>query len=150
MANGAKNEMTLPDCDPYLGRRKYGVSMYGTLCMEPAAEQNRLLFTTPTMKSWSTDAWFVWLSIALIIALCGIGCVFQSCRWYRRIKHRHEREERCKREDGMLRMISSMYRKRSQSASQQRAGVSPASHASYTCSEPLIVHDASDDAEVSE
>ncbi|GET86979.1 unspecified product [Leishmania tarentolae] len=83
--------VTLPNCDADLGREEYVVNNFGTLCMEPAAEQNQMLYTMPTVKSWSRDFWYVWLMIVIIFFFCAIGCALQSFRWYRRIKHRHER-----------------------------------------------------------
>ncbi|CAG9571109.1 hypothetical_protein [Leishmania major strain Friedlin] len=133
---------TLPGCDAYLGRKEYVVSKYGTLCMEPAAEQNRLLYTMPTMKSWSRDLWYVWLIIGSIVVLCGMGCAFQSFRWYRRIKHRHERGERCRRTSGML-FLSSLYHKRITSASQRRSETCPSPRLSES---PATRDDEADDS----
>ncbi|KAK7198877.1 hypothetical protein NESM_000854200 [Novymonas esmeraldas] len=104
---------TIPDCDPYVGQQEYPITSYGKLCMEPAVDQNKMWYDMPTVRSWSRSFWYVWFIIGLIIAFCIIGCIFQSLRWYRRIKHRHERESRSKRVDGLLRVVSSMYRKKS-------------------------------------
>ncbi|CAC9466533.1 hypothetical_protein [Leishmania infantum] len=141
MADSKGRGVTLPGCDAYLGRKEYVVSKYGTLCMEPAAEQNRLLYAMPTVKSWSRDLWYVWLIIGIIVILCSMGCAFQSFRWYRRIKHRHERGERCRRTSGMLFLMSSLSHKRTKSASQGRSEACPSPRLSESPSESPATRD---------
>lgn len=147
MTNPKDNGATLPGCDPYLGRREYAVSKYGTLCMEPAAEKNRLLYTMPTVKSWSRDLWYVWLIVGIIVVLGGIGCAFQCFRWHRRIKHRHERGERHRRTNGMLFLMSSLHHKRTKPASQPRSEACPSPRLAESPPEsPATRDDEADDS----
>ncbi|KAG5484085.1 hypothetical protein LSCM1_05940 [Leishmania martiniquensis] len=138
------NEVTLEGCDPNLGRSHYVLSEQGTLCVEPAAGQGRILFTVPTLKNWSRDFWYLWLIIFLIVVFGVAGCILQSFRWYHRLQHRHEREARSKRVDGMIRLMSSIYSRRSASASGQRSRSSSFCRSSK-CSESLFMRDISDD-----
>ncbi|KAG5483513.1 hypothetical protein CUR178_07834 [Leishmania enriettii] len=138
------DEITLPDCNRNLGRHEYVVAGYGSLCMEPAAGQSRVLYRVPTLKSWSRNFWYVWLIVLLLIAFGVIGCAFQSLRWYRRLQHRYEREVRSKRVDGMVRLMRSIYSRRSTSASQQRTRASSLCPSNRR-SESLDMRDVSDD-----
>lgn len=118
---------TIPDCDPYNLQQVYEVSVLGYLCLEPAEIQNEVIVPMPTVGQWFASNWYVIFIVVLCFVLGLVGCVFQSFRWYRRIKHRHEREHRDKRVDHMLRAVSSLYRTRSdRNFAQQRLSTTSA------------------------
>ncbi|KAG5509613.1 hypothetical protein JKF63_06318 [Porcisia hertigi] len=138
--------ITLPDCDALLGRKKMSIPFLGTLCIEPAADQSRVVYMMPTLRSWSKDYWYVWLIFTLIVLLSLLACVFQCSRWCHRIKHRQEREMRKKRLNEMPRLTSTRFRGRGGSETRRSVVVSFPPHTSHASSESLFLDSISDNS----
>jgi hypothetical protein len=96
---------TLPNCLYSLMEIPVGV-----ICVEAADQQGLWRKNMPTVGDWVRSNWYVFFALALIVVLAIIGIALSAVRWCRRIEHRHRREERNKRVDGMLRLASASFR----------------------------------------
>lgn len=81
----------------------------GHLCMEAAENQGLWKKNMPTTSDWVRSNWYVFFVVALVIALSIVGITLSAVRWCRRIEHRHKREERNKRVNGMFRLVSASF-----------------------------------------
>ncbi|KAL7704723.1 hypothetical protein N2W54_003611 [Lotmaria passim] len=96
------------------------------LCLVAADDQGAWRKNMPSAGDWARSNWYVFLVVGLVLALAIAGIAMSAVRWCRRIEHRHRRELRNKRVDGMIRIISASFhgtlsRRSSASASRRNA-----------------------------
>ncbi|KPI89667.1 hypothetical protein ABL78_1248 [Leptomonas seymouri] len=101
---------TIPDCSADERRSQLSLNGYATICLEPAANQNTFSYSLPSIASWFSRNWYVIFILVFVAVLSTATIILQVIRWLRRIAHRHEREEKDKRVDGLVRMVSSSFR----------------------------------------
>lgn len=123
---------TMEPCETYWDQSIMSVTSYGAICVEPADMQGDFVYRIPSVGKWFQDNWYVIFIVALVVVLCIVSTVLQCVRWCHRIRNRHEREERDKRVDGMIRMMSSSIRPIRSSSKATREVLAPSSSAKPT------------------
>lgn len=139
---------TIAGCEWYDGRDVISLTSYGAICVEPADRQGQLVFYLPTVGTWFKDNWHIIFIIALVVALAIVAVSLQAIRWYRRLQHRHERAERDKRVDGMVRMVSSSFRFAPTASGRRARGVESSVKSTTSSSSSSGEYDDDDDDEM--